>query len=123
MNLAPTDPNRSPAPRRRWPGCSCSSLLAAAGGPGRRLGRRQGDRASVGERPDGYLGVVSASAPADAKALADSINAKRKQHYAKIAGQEGIDTAAVAARAGAKLRQRAAAGPLRDERQAAAGPR
>jgi uncharacterized protein YdbL (DUF1318 family) len=65
---------------------------------------------SVGERPDGYLGVVSANATADGKALADSINAKRRQHYAKIAAKEGIDTAAVAARAGAKLRERAAPG-------------
>ena len=67
-------------------------------------------KGSVGERSDGYLGVVSARAPADAKALVDGINAKRKRHYAKIAAQEGIDTAAVAARAGAKLRGRAQPG-------------
>ncbi len=64
----------------------------------------------VGERPDGYLGVVSPSAPADAKALVDSINAKRKQHYAKIAAKEGIDTVVVAVRAGDKLRERAQPG-------------
>ena len=45
-----------------------------------------------------------------ATALAASINAKRKEHYAKIAAQEGIDTAVVAARAGAKLRERAEPG-------------
>ena len=67
-------------------------------------------KGTVGERRDGYLGVVSASAPAEAKTLVQSINSKRKQHYAKIAVQEGIDTAAVAARAGAKLRERAQPG-------------
>ena len=41
----------------------------------------------VGEKPDGYLGVVKDSA--DAQALADDINAKRKAAYEGIAGKTG----------------------------------
>ena len=43
----------------------------------------------VGETPSGYLGVV-ASGNAEAKQLADSINAKRKQEYEKIANNNKI---------------------------------
>jgi hypothetical protein len=64
----------------------------------------------VGERPDGYLGVVSASAPPAAKQLALDINAKRKLKYAEIANQNGTAIDAVAALAGGKLIERTPAG-------------
>ncbi len=57
----------------------------------------------VGERIDGYLGVVPASAPADAKALVKTVNNKRKTRYASIAKKNGTTTVAVAALAGKKL--------------------
>lgn len=41
----------------------------------------------VGEKRDGYLGAVTGNA--EAQALADAINAKRKQEYQSIAAQNG----------------------------------
>jgi len=64
----------------------------------------------VGERPDGYLGLVSASAPPAVKQLVQDINAKRKLKYAEIAKQNGTEVDAVAALAGAKLIERTPAG-------------
>ena len=60
----------------------------------------------VGERPDGYLGVVSPSTPAAVKQLVDGVNAKRKAKYSEIAKQNGTAVDAVAALAGAKLIER-----------------
>lgn len=64
----------------------------------------------LGERFDGYLGVVSDGAPASAKALAADINTKRKAHYAQIAAKEGTQVDAVAAIAGSKLVKSALSG-------------
>lgn len=47
----------------------------------------------VGERQDGYLGVVSDSA--DATALVKSINNQRRAEYDRIAGQNGAPRAAI----------------------------
>ncbi len=60
----------------------------------------------VGERPDGYVGVVDANAPPAVKQLVDSVNAKRKAEYTRIAQQNGTAVDAVAALAGAKLIER-----------------
>jgi len=60
----------------------------------------------VGERPDGYLGLVSPSAPAAVQQLVEEVNAKRKAKYAEIAKQNGTSAAAVAALAGPKLIER-----------------
>ena len=49
---------------------------------------RQGGGA-VGERVDGYLGVVGSSAPADVAQLVEQINAERRAKYADIAGKQG----------------------------------
>jgi uncharacterized protein YdbL (DUF1318 family) len=65
----------------------------------------------LGERYDGYLGVVKSDAPAATKALAEDINAKRKTYYGQIAAKEnGTTVAAVAAIAGAKLVENAPSG-------------
>ena len=39
----------------------------------------------VGERPDGYLGLVSPDTPENIKKLAHDINAKRRKRYQRIA--------------------------------------
>lgn len=56
----------------------------------------------VGERADGYLGLVVASAPADVTRLVTEINAKRKAQYQRIAKTNGITIDQVQALAGKK---------------------
>jgi uncharacterized protein YdbL (DUF1318 family) len=60
----------------------------------------------VGERADGYVGLVDASAPGDVKALVERVNAGRRQKYGEIAAKRGVPVEAVAAQAGVKLIQR-----------------
>ncbi len=43
----------------------------------------------VGEKPDGYLGLVDSSAPSDVRALVQDVNAKRRANYQRIAKQQG----------------------------------
>ena len=57
----------------------------------------------VGERPDGYLGVVDPGAPASARRLVDDINTKRRAHYANIAKKTGSNVRDVGILAGEKL--------------------
>jgi hypothetical protein len=64
----------------------------------------------VGERIDGYLGVVDSGAPASVKSLVDQINAERQAKYAEIAQKQGAPVEAVAQIAGKKLIERAAPG-------------
>ena len=56
----------------------------------------------VGERPDGYLGVVP-GAPASAQALVSDINAKRQAKYESVAPSQNTDLQAVEVVAGEKL--------------------
>ena len=49
---------------------------------------------AVGEKLDGYVGVVSASP--DATALANEVNARRKAEYAKISSQNSQPVSIVA---------------------------
>jgi uncharacterized protein YdbL (DUF1318 family) len=44
----------------------------------------------IGERPDGYVAVVDAGAPANIKELAASINRQRRDAYQKIANEKGV---------------------------------
>jgi uncharacterized protein YdbL (DUF1318 family) len=64
----------------------------------------------VGERIDGYLGVVDANAPGDVRAMVDRVNAERRERYAQIAAERGISVQAVAQIAGQKLIARAPGG-------------
>jgi uncharacterized protein YdbL (DUF1318 family) len=64
----------------------------------------------VGERPDGYLGVVTPGAPPAVAKLVTDVNAKRKAKYAEIAKQNGTAVEAVAALMGEKLIERTPAG-------------
>jgi uncharacterized protein YdbL (DUF1318 family) len=64
----------------------------------------------VGERLDGYVGLVDANAPDAVKELVERVNAGRRQKYAEIAAKRNAPVEAVAAQAGAKLTQRAGPG-------------
>jgi uncharacterized protein len=64
----------------------------------------------VGERIDGYLGIVDSGAPAEVRRLVEQINAERQAKYAEIAKQQGAPVQAVAQIAGEKLVQRAGGG-------------
>lgn len=44
----------------------------------------------IGEKQDGYIGLVQANVPADVVALVADVNAQRRQRYAQIAQQNGI---------------------------------
>ncbi|MCB1993001.1 MAG: YdbL family protein [Geminicoccaceae bacterium] len=64
----------------------------------------------LGERIDGFVGVVSADAPPEVRALAGEINAGRRAEYAAIAKRQGVALEVVAQLAGEKLVQRAGPG-------------
>ena len=64
----------------------------------------------VGERRNGYLGVVKNTA--GVQALVDRINLKRRQHYMGIARQNGTNLQAVEAIVGQKVLQRAQSGTI-----------
>jgi hypothetical protein len=95
---------------------TCAALLAAlcllAHAPAARADALDDARARglVGERPDGYVGLVDPDAPADVKRLVEDVNRRRAHHYEGIAEREGTNATAVAALAGAKLVERAPAG-------------
>ncbi len=56
----------------------------------------------IGERADGYLGVVDQSAASDVKALVRDINAKRQTEYERIASKNSISRQEVEVLAGKK---------------------
>ncbi|MDJ0948401.1 MAG: YdbL family protein [Alphaproteobacteria bacterium] len=64
----------------------------------------------VGERPDGFAGVVGSSASADVVARVRAVNAARREEYARIAKSQGTSIEAVQAVFGQKLVDRVPAG-------------
>lgn len=64
----------------------------------------------VGEQLNGLLGVVDSSAPADIRALVDSINAQRLAEYKRIAAKNGVPAEEVARLTAQKVIGQAAAG-------------
>lgn len=64
----------------------------------------------VGERADGYLGIVVESPSAEVKALVEDVNAKRRVRYQEIADNNSIDLADVEARAGQRAIELTASG-------------
>lgn len=64
----------------------------------------------VGEQLNGLLGVVQADAPADVKALVNSINAQRQAEYQRIAAKNGVSADEVARLTAQKVIGQAAAG-------------
>jgi len=61
----------------------------------------------LGERPNGYLGLVKPDTPNDIKKLVQDINAKRRERYLEIAKKNGTKLEAVQRIVGAKLIKRA----------------
>ena len=57
----------------------------------------------VGERPDGLVAPVSASAPANVLSLVQSVNAQRTEKYQQISAQKGVPVEQVGAIAGEKI--------------------
>ena len=64
------------------------------------------DQGLVGERADGYLGLVDESAADPVRALVSDVNGKRRAQYRRIADANGISLAEVEALAGKKAIQR-----------------
>jgi uncharacterized protein YdbL (DUF1318 family) len=64
----------------------------------------------VGEKADGYVGIVVADPTAPVTALVKNVNARRQAAYEAIAKKNGTAVDAVAALAGAKLIERASRG-------------
>ena len=64
----------------------------------------------IGERADGYLGLVVESAPADVAALVKDINGKRREDYQRIAGENNLTMEQVQALAGKKTVERTRSG-------------
>jgi len=67
------------------------------------------DQGLVGETPSGYLEAVKAP-NAEVRQLIESINAKRKQHYQKIANSNNTTLDAVEKLAGEKAMEKSKAG-------------
>jgi len=61
----------------------------------------------IGERRDGYVGLVDPSASPDAQALVQQVNAERRLAYESVARQNGVPREQVEALAGQKLISRA----------------
>jgi uncharacterized protein YdbL (DUF1318 family) len=61
----------------------------------------------VGERPDGYLGLIKPNTPDNIKKLVQDINAKRRERYLEIAKKNGTNLKAIQVIVGAKLIKRA----------------
>jgi uncharacterized protein YdbL (DUF1318 family) len=64
----------------------------------------------VGERADGYLGLVVATVPADVAALVNDVNRRRRAEYERIASQNGLERTEVEALAGRRAIERTAPG-------------
>lgn len=64
----------------------------------------------VGETQSGYLASPKAKSSADVKELISDINAKRQQHYAKIAAKVGKSLAVVEKLAGKKAIEKTSKG-------------
>jgi len=56
----------------------------------------------LGERPDGYVDIVTSSPTPDLVQLKDSINAQRRKIYLQLAGEKGVPVEEVGALAAEK---------------------
>lgn len=73
------------------------------------LGRAKG-QGLVGERADGYVGIVVAQTNSLIQAIVSGTNAKRRTAYEEIARRNGTSLDVVSVLAGAKLIERASRG-------------
>jgi uncharacterized protein YdbL (DUF1318 family) len=86
----------------------CSGLLA---GPAFALSLDEAKaQGLVGERVDGFVGIVTADPPADVRQLVDQVNRQRREKYDEVAKQRGVPLDAVAKITGEKQLERAPAG-------------
>jgi uncharacterized protein len=98
-------------PRRRLLTCAGIALLLALAVPAASIELEAAKRDGlIGEKADGFVGIVVKQPSADVRALVDSVNAKRRATYQEIAKKNGTPLDAVAAVAGEKLIQRATTG-------------
>ena len=67
-------------------------------------------RGILGEQQNGYLGLVTSSAPGDAKSLMRQVNDQRRANYQSIARSNGIDLKSVESLAGQKAINKTARG-------------
>lgn len=84
-------------------------LLAAAGALALGLDEAKA-KGLVGERPDGYVGIVVDDPSPEVRSLVAQVNAKRKGVYEDIARKRGTSVEAVAALAGQDLVAKAGPG-------------
>lgn len=54
----------------------------------------------IGERSNGYLGIVVSSPPSDVPSLVNNVNSRRRVEYQRIASQRGVDLSQVERLAG-----------------------
>ncbi len=64
----------------------------------------------IGERPDGYLGLVVKSPTPEVKALVRDINRKRRDKYEEIAARNGTSVGVVERLAGKKAIEKTSTG-------------
>jgi len=64
----------------------------------------------VGERQDGFVGIVKSDAPSEVQQLVREVNRKRRETYERIADRRDTTVVAVAALAGQKLIRQAPSG-------------
>jgi uncharacterized protein len=64
----------------------------------------------VGETLEGYVALVTPTAPSEVAALVDEVNARRRTEYQRIAQQNGIGLAEVEALAAKKAIEKTQAG-------------
>ena len=86
-----------------------AALALPAAASGLNLGRLK-DQGFVGEKADGYVGIVVAQSSAPIEAVVKSVNFRRRVAYEEIARRNSASVDAVALLAGAKLFARASKG-------------
>ncbi len=98
--------------RRSWlKAVGTGTLLALAPLPALALTLAEAKaRGWVGERIDGYLGIVTPDAPAAVRKLVEEVNAKRRKAYEEIARKNGVPVEAVAVIAGRKAIEKTPSG-------------
>ncbi len=64
----------------------------------------------IGERSNGYLGIVTSSPTADLRSLVGQINEKRKAAYTSGARKAGVERSVFEIRMGQRLQERSPAG-------------
>ena len=69
-------------------------LFMALGAAAADLGSAKAD-GWVGEKPDGYIGLVRNDAPPDVQAMVRDVNSKRRAEYQRIAQRQGVPVSEV----------------------------